>query len=161
MGSVGIIPLWFVYYRSPASAMAASGSGLGGLCYSLGFQAMITSLGYHWSFSISAAVAFTLNSLCVMLLRDRNDYVKPSQKSFDIDQVPAVLSIVWVMILTPTTCKVPHSKPLGLTDRNKVAAPLALGLRSRSGPVYLPVGVSLAPFLPLRLFVHFCFGPIW
>lgn len=44
VSSIGIIPQWFVKRRSLASAIAASGSGLGGLCYSLGFQAMITSL---------------------------------------------------------------------------------------------------------------------
>lgn len=98
VGSIGIIPQWFVKRRSLASAIAASGSGLGGLCYSLGFQSMITSLGYHWCFRISASVAFTVNSLCAILLRDRNDYIKPNQKSFDIrliKQYRFMLVLAW------------------------------------------------------------------
>ena len=98
VGSISIIPQWFSKRRSLASAIAAGGSGLGGLCYSLGFQAMITRFGYHWCFRISAAIAFTVNAVCVALMRDRNAYVKPNQKSFDISilkQYRFVLVLTW------------------------------------------------------------------
>ena len=84
VGSIGIIPQWFTRRRSLASALAAAGSGLGGMSYALGFEAMIERFGFAWCFRISAVVAFSINIICTVLIRDRNNDVKPNQKAFDL-----------------------------------------------------------------------------
>lgn len=84
IASVGIIPQWFSRRRSLAAAIAAAGSGLGGLIYSLAAIAIIKRLSVAWSFRITAAVAFVINAVCALLIRDRNREIDPNQKSFDL-----------------------------------------------------------------------------
>jgi len=84
VASVGIIPQWFTTRRSFANAMTASGSGLGGLMYSLATQSMIDSLGLPWTFRILGIVTFAVNLTAANLLRDRNVQVGSRHKAFDI-----------------------------------------------------------------------------
>jgi hypothetical protein len=44
VSSVGVVPQWFSKRRSFANSIAAAGSGIGGLIYSLGTNAMIQSI---------------------------------------------------------------------------------------------------------------------
>jgi hypothetical protein len=67
-----LCPQWFDKKRSFANSIAAAGSGLGGLIYSLATQAMIQSVGLGWAFRILAIVTFTVNGICAILVRDRN-----------------------------------------------------------------------------------------
>ncbi|EME50080.1 hypothetical protein DOTSEDRAFT_68815 [Dothistroma septosporum NZE10] len=83
VGSVGIPPQWFTTRRSLANGISAAGSGLGGLIYSLGAGAMIDSVGLAWTFRILGIVAFVVNSICAMLLKDRNKIIGSSQNAFD------------------------------------------------------------------------------
>ena len=83
VGSVGIIPQWFTTKRSLANAVAAAGSGLGGLIYSLATQSMIDNLGLPWAFRILGIVTFTVNLTAANLLRDRNTQVGSRHKAFD------------------------------------------------------------------------------
>jgi MFS family permease len=84
VGSVGIIPQWFTTKRSLANAVAAAGSGLGGLTYSLATQRMIDTLGLPWAFRILGTVSCLANLICSNLLRDRNRAVGARHKAFDI-----------------------------------------------------------------------------
>lgn len=98
VGSIGIIPQWFTRRRSLASAIAAAGSRLGGLSYSLGSEAMIHEFGVDWSFRISAMVAFTINACCTALMKDRNKDIKPNQAGFDVallKHANFVLIMIW------------------------------------------------------------------
>ncbi|KKY25737.1 putative mfs transporter [Phaeomoniella chlamydospora] len=72
VGSVGIVPQWFSSKRSLATAIAASGSGAGGLTYSLATHAMISHLGLPWAFRILGILAFVFNLIPSNILRDRN-----------------------------------------------------------------------------------------
>jgi len=83
VGSVGVIPQWFTTRRSLASGISAAGSGVGGLIYSLATNAMIQTVGLAWAFRILGIVAFAVNMVCALLLRDRNKQVGSSQKAFD------------------------------------------------------------------------------
>jgi MFS family permease len=83
VGSVVLLPQWFTTRRSLASGIGASGSGLGGLVYSLAAQAMIQNIGLAWAFRILGIVAASVNMVCVLLVRDRNKQVGSSQLSFD------------------------------------------------------------------------------
>lgn len=71
IGSVGIISHWFDKRRSVANGIAAAGSGLGGMTYSLATSAMISSLGFPWAMRILGIICFSVNSICGNLLRVR------------------------------------------------------------------------------------------
>lgn len=83
VGSVSIPPQWFTTRRSLANGISAAGSGIGGLIYSLAAGAMLGSVGLAWTFRILGIIAFVVNSICAMLLRDRNKIIGSSQNAFD------------------------------------------------------------------------------
>jgi hypothetical protein len=72
VASVPIPSQWFTKKRSLANACAAAGSGFGGLTYSLGTDAMISSIGLAWTFRVLAIICFVVNCTCGFLIRDRN-----------------------------------------------------------------------------------------
>ncbi len=73
--TVGVVPQWFTKKRSFANSVATSGSGFGGLTYSLATNAMISNLGLAWAFRILAIIAFVVNGACSLIVRDRNKAV--------------------------------------------------------------------------------------
>ncbi|KAK4551798.1 hypothetical protein LTR86_010884 [Recurvomyces mirabilis] len=81
--SVGIVPQWFTTKRSLANGFATCGSGLGGLTYSLATGAMIKTIGLPWAFRVLGIVAFAVNTICTILLKDRNKIIGASQLAFD------------------------------------------------------------------------------
>jgi MFS family permease len=83
IGSVGIIAQWFTTRRSVANAIAAAGSGLGGLMYSLIAQRCIDTLGLPWAFRILGLCSLVVNLTASTLLRDRNTAVGSKQIGFD------------------------------------------------------------------------------
>ncbi|WEW55728.1 hypothetical protein PRK78_001161 [Emydomyces testavorans] len=82
IGSVGITPQWFLKKRSVANAIAAAGSGLGGLAYSLGAGAIIPHLGLGWAFRVLGITSFTINMVACNLLRDRNKAIGSRYRAF-------------------------------------------------------------------------------
>ena len=84
VGSVGIIPQWFTTKRSLANAIAAAGSGFGGLTYSLATQRMVDTLGLPWAFRILGIVTCFVNLTASNLLRDRNKAVGARHDGFDV-----------------------------------------------------------------------------
>lgn len=97
IGTIGIIPQWFVQRRGIANGIAAAGSGLGGLVYSLASDAMITSLGVDWSFRITAICAATVDVICALLIQDRNKQIQPEQHGFDIRLLKRP-ELLWITI---------------------------------------------------------------
>ena len=84
VASVGIIPQWFSKKRSFANSIGASGSGIGGLIYSLATDAMIQHVGLGWAFRILAIISCVANLVCTILVRDRNKAVGAVQMAFDV-----------------------------------------------------------------------------
>ena len=84
VASVGIIPQWFSKKRSFANSIGASGSGIGGLIYSLATDAMIQHVGLGWAFRILAIISCVVNMVCTILVRDRNKAVGAVQMAFDV-----------------------------------------------------------------------------
>jgi len=84
VGSVGVIPQWFLRHRSLANGISASGSGFGGLAYSLASNAMIQNVGLAWAFRILAIISFVVNFIAAVLLRDRNKQVGSTFLAFDV-----------------------------------------------------------------------------
>ncbi|KAJ5312843.1 hypothetical protein N7508_003673 [Penicillium antarcticum] len=68
-GSVGIPSHWFKRMRSLVNGIAAAGSGVGGLVYSLAVGKMIPELGFPWAMRILGILCFGVNIICANLLR--------------------------------------------------------------------------------------------
>lgn len=84
VATVGVVPQWFSKKRSFANSIATAGSGTGGLIYSLGTNAMIQSIGLGWAFRVLAIVAFAVNTICTILIRDRNKAIGAVHAAFDV-----------------------------------------------------------------------------
>ncbi|KAJ5102630.1 Major facilitator superfamily domain general substrate transporter [Penicillium argentinense] len=76
-----VVPQWFTTKRSLASGVSLSGAGLGGLVYSLVAGAMIRNIGLSWAFRVLGLLAFSVNTTCVLLIKDRNKPVKVKKAS--------------------------------------------------------------------------------
>lgn len=103
VGAIPIVPQWFDKRRSFASAISAAGSGIGGMAYSLGVQAMIQDIDQAWAFRIIAAITSVMNVICTVLMRDRNRQIDPNQKSFDLTlfkRYEFVLVVCWALFST-------------------------------------------------------------
>ena len=83
VGSVGVVPQWFTTRRSLANSIGTAGSGIGGMVYSLAANAMIQSIGLGWAFRILGILAFVVNFICAILIKDRNKAIGAKQLSFD------------------------------------------------------------------------------
>lgn len=84
VASVGIPPQWFTTRRSLASGISAAGSGFGGLLYSLASGAMIRTMGLAWCFRILGLLALVVNTVCIVLIRDRNKIIGSRHTAFDV-----------------------------------------------------------------------------
>ena len=97
--SIATISQWFSKKRSVANGIASAGSGVGGLCFTIGVNKAIEDLGVGWSFRLTAIVVAILNLIAASLIRDRNAQIKPTQLSFDyglIKRIPNFgLVLVW------------------------------------------------------------------
>ncbi|RAH51206.1 MFS general substrate transporter [Aspergillus brunneoviolaceus CBS 621.78] len=69
--ATAILPKWFSSKRSFSSGLASSGTGLGGLAYSLIAGRSIETIGIQGTYRVLAACALGANLLCSLLLRDR------------------------------------------------------------------------------------------
>ncbi|KAM6533687.1 hypothetical protein FALCPG4_006652 [Fusarium falciforme] len=69
IGSVGVNSHWFEKRRSLVNGIAAAGSGIGGLTYSLATGAMIPRLDFPWTMRILGIICFAVNLSCGSLLR--------------------------------------------------------------------------------------------
>ena len=99
VASVAVPPQWFTKQRSFANAIAAAGSGFGGLCYSLATNAMISRLGLPWPFRILAIICFVVNGTAAFFIRDRNKAVGSIHVPFNLKlyrQVPFILFQAWL-----------------------------------------------------------------
>ncbi|OIW34735.1 MFS general substrate transporter [Coniochaeta ligniaria NRRL 30616] len=83
--TVGVVPQWFDKRRSFANALSTSGSGFGGLIYSLATNAMISNLGLAWAFRILAIISFIVNGFCSLILKDRNKAIGAVHVAFHKD----------------------------------------------------------------------------
>ncbi|KAJ5200442.1 Major facilitator superfamily domain general substrate transporter [Penicillium cf. griseofulvum] len=79
-----LVPQWFTSKRSLASGISLSGAGLGGLIYSLVASAMIRNIGLSWAFRVLGILAFSVNTICVLLIRDRSKPDKTKKITMDL-----------------------------------------------------------------------------
>jgi MFS family permease len=87
-GSVGITSHWFKKRRSLVNGIASSGSGIGGLVYSLAVGKMIPEFGFPWAMRTLGILCFVINLTCANLLRI------PSYSAIAAKASPFRLSII-------------------------------------------------------------------
>lgn len=80
----GIPSQWFHRRRGMANGVVTAGSGIGGIIWSLGTNAIIRNLGLPWAFRITAICCFAVNTTAAFLIRDRNKHIRPNQRAFDL-----------------------------------------------------------------------------
>ncbi|EHK24008.1 uncharacterized protein TRIVIDRAFT_45437 [Trichoderma virens Gv29-8] len=82
-GTASLVPQWFKKRRSLANGIATSGTGFGGLTYSLAANAMIQKLGIAWTFRIMGIICFVVISISALFLKDPNKNSKATLKAFE------------------------------------------------------------------------------
>lgn len=98
---IAVLPQWFLKRRSLAQGLASSGSGFGGLAFSLGTSAMIEQISLAWSLRITGILCFIGNGISTILVRDRNHIVKPPQLGFAkhlLQRYDCVLLLLWAFV---------------------------------------------------------------
>lgn len=99
--SIAIIPQWFDRKRSLASAVSASGSGIGGLVFALSTGKMIRDLSLAWALRITGIVLTTASFVAVSLVRDRDNIIQPEQSLFSLKILrkgQVLLLLAWAFI---------------------------------------------------------------
>lgn len=91
-----ILPQWFSKNRSLAQGIAAAGSGVGGVIFSSATTPMIQNLSLAWSLRITGIVAFAVLITATILMRDRNQTIRPRIKPFDTSLLRRYR--VWLLI---------------------------------------------------------------
>lgn len=82
--SVAVLPQWFWKKRTLAQGMSSAGSGIGGIIFSVGTDAMIRGISLEWALRITGIICLCCNFAATLFLRDRNATVKPSQLGFAV-----------------------------------------------------------------------------
>ncbi|KAI1152362.1 major facilitator superfamily transporter [Nemania diffusa] len=115
---------WFQKKRSLANGCVASGSGFGGLIYSLATNAMIQNIGLAWTFRSLAIICFVVNGVACLFIRDRNKALSSvhiafnwklfKRPSFIMFQLWVTLSLIAYTILVFSI--VAYCQAVGLTS---------------------------------------------
>lgn len=95
--SVPVLSQWFHKRRSLANGITSAGSGIGGIIFSLSTDRMIEEISLGWSLRITGLVAFLMISLAIIVIRDRNDVIAPTQHPFDVALL--LRYDVWLLLL--------------------------------------------------------------
>ncbi|KAF3004404.1 hypothetical protein E8E13_010211 [Curvularia kusanoi] len=82
--SLPILSQWFVKKRGLANGISAAGSGVGGVAFTWGSQAMIQHISIAWSLRITGILAFVAILAAISVIRDRNHVIRPPQLAFDL-----------------------------------------------------------------------------
>ena len=99
--SMAILPQWFDKKRSLANGIGSAGSGIGGLIFSFGTQAMIDNISLAWSLRITGIVVGIMNLIAALTIRNRNKAIKPPQRGFDtklLRRYDVFLLLSWAFI---------------------------------------------------------------
>lgn len=96
--SLPILSQWFVKKRSLANGISAAGSGVGGVAFAWGSQAMIQHISIAWSLRITGIIAFVAILAAIAVIRDRNSVIRPPQLAFDtklLRRFDVLLLLAW------------------------------------------------------------------
>ncbi|KAF9950630.1 hypothetical protein BGZ65_006490 [Modicella reniformis] len=96
-------PQWFVARRGMASGIGISGSGIGGLVFSVLTQKLNASIGHRWCLRVLGIIVWCSMVISGMLIRQfstTGQHVNVSRKDFDIMKQPAFLIMISGVLLT-------------------------------------------------------------
>jgi predicted MFS family arabinose efflux permease len=99
--SMAILSQWFTKKRSIANGISSAGSGLGGMVFSWGTEAMIRRIGLRWTLCATGVITLAANLMATVFIRDRNRHIQPLQLAFDarlIRRYEVVLLLLWAFI---------------------------------------------------------------
>lgn len=99
--SLPILSQWFVKRRSLANGLSAAGSGIGGASFAWGTEAIIHRLDISWALRLTGIITFCANLIAIILIRDRNRMIQPSQHGFDtklLRRYDVLLLLAWAFI---------------------------------------------------------------
>jgi MFS family permease len=96
--SLPVLSQWFVKKRSLANGISAAGSGVGGVAFAWGSEAMIQHISIAWSLRITGIIAFIAVLAAITIIRDRNNVIQPPQLAFDmrlLRRLDVLLLLAW------------------------------------------------------------------
>ena len=99
--SLPVLSQWFVRRRSLANGVSAAGSGVGGAIFTWGTEAIIQRFTISWALRITGIITLTTNLVAIIVIRDRNQVIQPSQLGFDtrlLQRYEVVLLLAWAFV---------------------------------------------------------------
>ena len=120
---------WFDKRRGLAMGICAAGSGAGGVLFSICTNLMIENISLAWAFRITAICVFVVNSIVILVLKDRIKVISAKYKSFDLSllrNMGFVSVILWGFVMLFGYVTVMYS----LSD-----FALSIGLNAQQGSV--------------------------
>ncbi|RSM05241.1 hypothetical protein CEP52_006388 [Fusarium oligoseptatum] len=161
VGTIGLLPQWFQKRSGLANALAASGSGFGGLGYSFITEALISGLRHPNALRILGCVTLAVNSIAVLLLRQRSTQQQSSKSyallllysvlhglvagAFWAVIAPILIDIVGLQVFTDGSFNVSEAIALEIVDSRGGSY---LGVTMCTGAMYLGAAMcSLAVYL--------------
>ncbi|KAF2823656.1 MFS general substrate transporter [Ophiobolus disseminans] len=96
-----ILSQWFVRRRSLANGISAAGSGVGGAAFTWGTEAIIQRWNIQWALRITGLIALVANFVAIVVIRDRNKAIQPTQLGFDtklLRRYEVLLLLAWAFI---------------------------------------------------------------
>ena len=75
---------WFSKRRALVMGIGASGSGVGGILFSICTNLMIEHISLAWAFLITAICTFVVNGIVIVLFRDRIRLTSAKYRSFEV-----------------------------------------------------------------------------
>ncbi|KAH3682338.1 hypothetical protein WICPIJ_006710 [Wickerhamomyces pijperi] len=153
--SNALLPQWFRKKRSMAQAIAAAGSGIGGIMFNLSIQAIISKLSLRWALIIQAIISLTCSTCGMLLVRTRDQHVKPIFKFLDLSSIStapfAAMSLYIACTLLGYVVMM-----YNLADFTR-----SLGYTARQGSIVsCMVSVGIVPGRPLVGRLSDRFGPV-
>lgn len=88
--SNALLPQWFRKKRNLAQALSSTGSGIGGIMFNLAIQAIITQLSLRWALIIQAIICASCSFVGMLLVRTRDQHVKPIFTFCDVRTIKTV-----------------------------------------------------------------------
>ncbi|KAF2491260.1 major facilitator superfamily transporter [Lophium mytilinum] len=82
--SQAVIPLWFKKRRALCSGIAAAGSNIAGVAYSIMLRHLFYSIGFPWAVRILAALLLASTAFCLAVMRLRDGPPKRPTKPFNL-----------------------------------------------------------------------------
>jgi hypothetical protein len=95
---------WFVVRRGMASGIGISGSGVGGLVFSVLIEKLNASIGHRWCLRVIGIIVWCSMVTCALLIRQFSpngvQSVSVSMKDVETLRKPAFLMLVFGVLLT-------------------------------------------------------------